>query len=271
MARSVIITGHTANDYMKELMLNCINSFKHYNFKVIVSDHIYHKEIFDATDIYVINESNPILTPKDYEKYNLNHVSHRIEHSIGYNTYTPYETFAAFSILELVKKGFEQVEEDKALIVNYDFILKKSIDELFEKNEEGVFFRYPYPNSFYSSVYILNKRLLSKLNDIKSIDDYAKNLKYLEWWMYDLYKDENVLIFDKDYKEYFDGDLYYRSGHLRYDPNFWELPDGKVLMKFGNQSFVYDKTNHYEYFQDKKKLVFNLDDLHFKWHKAFKI
>jgi len=171
MARSVVITGHTSNDYTKKLMLNCINSFKQQGFKVIVSDHIYHKEIFDITDVYVVNESNPILTPKDYETYNLNHVSHRIENSIGYNTYTPYETFAAYSILELVKKGFEYVEQDKALVINYDFVLKKPIEELFDRSEEGLFFRYPHPNSFYSSLYVINKRLLSKINDVNSIDD----------------------------------------------------------------------------------------------------
>lgn len=268
---TVVITGHTVTEYMKELMLNCIKSFKEHNFEVIVSDHIYHKEILNATDVYVINESNPILTPKDYERYSLNHTSHRIEKHIGYNTYTPYETFAAYSILELVKKGFEHVKTDKALVVNYDFKLIQPLDSLFELPEEGVFFRYPYPNSFYSSVYIINKRLLSKLDNTNSIDDYAKNLKYLEWWMYDLYKDENIKIFDTDYRQYLQGDFYYRSGNLRYDPNFWELPDGRVMMKVDDEAFEFDKRNQYEYHKNGKKVIFNLDDLHWKWHKARKM
>lgn len=265
---TVLITGHSANDRMRGLLLNCINSFKQNNFEVVVSDHFYHKDIFEAADVYVINESNPVLTPKDYERYNLYHVCPKHEHSLGYTTFTPYGTFASYAIIELVKKGFEQVKTDKALVINYDFIYKKPIDELFKRPEEGVFFRYPYPNSVYSSVYILNKRLVSKLDTINSIDDYAKNLKYMEPWMYDFYKDENVKIFDNDYREYFDGDYYYRAANLDNDTNFWLLPDGKVLMKVEDEAFEFDKRSQYEYHKNGKRVIFNLDELHFKWHTA---
>lgn len=40
--------------------------------------------------------------------------------------------------------------------------------------------------------------------------DYAKNLKYLEWLFYDLYQDKNITVLDKPPLEKFNHDLNYR-------------------------------------------------------------
>ena len=262
----VIILGHTNTDVQKKLMIECIESFQSFGFKTIVSDHFFVEEIFALSDVYVVNEDNPILTPKDYDRYGLFHASHNIHNVPGYETYTPYSTFAAYSILELIKKGFEQVESDKCLVVNYDFQIKRGIQDLINRPEDATFFRYSNYNAFHTNCFLANRNIMEKFNQFNSIDDYAENMKYMEWWMYDLLEGENIEIIDTHYSEYFKGDLYFRSSFLDYDKNFWLLPNGKVLMKFNDQVEELDKQYTYTVMENGKKVVFHLKEDHFKFH-----
>ena len=268
----VVIIGHTDDDKKKNLMIESIKSFKSKGHYVIVSDHIFNREVFEYCDQYVISEDNPIWTKKDYLRVGLNHTSHKINTIKKYNTFTPYGTFAAYSIIELIKKGYEKVEGGGALVVNYDFQLVKDIKFLYREDFDATFLRYSDYDAVYTSVFFIKDKLVNKLNDCNSLEDYAKNLKYLEWWFYDLYKDDNINIRTEHHSNWFKGDLYYRSNNLPYDFNIWKFEgEDKVLFRYNNIYEEHPVQDSYDFVIDGKKITYHLDDLHFKLHKASRI
>ena len=111
--------------------------------------------------------------------------------------FNPVNSFAAYSIIELIKSGYKYIKQDRALILNYDWHLTGDIDNYFKVDKDAVFFRYASDTSVYTAMFIMTKKLLKKLDQIKSIYDYAKNLVYLEWWFYDFYKTDNIEIFSR--------------------------------------------------------------------------
>jgi len=266
----VVIIGHTDDDYKKDLMIKSIESFKERGHWVIVSDHIFNKEVLNSCDQYVLSEDNPIWTKADYLNVGLNHTSHKITEK--YHTYTPYGTFAAYSIIELIKKGFEKVEGDKALVVNYDFQLVNDIKFFYDEPQEATFLKYSTHDAVYTSIFFMNKRLISKLDHCNSLKDYAKNLKYLEWWFYDLYKDENVKILEQHHSKWFNGDLYYRSSHLNYDFNIWKIHgEDRVVLKYDNTFEEHPVQDSYSFTINGKKVTYHLDNLHLRLHIAHRI
>ena len=269
MVRDCIVLAHTDDKNKKNILLKCIKNLKERDFRVIVCDHFFIKEALELADIFVYNEDNPILTPKDYEKYNLNHITPtKFEKYLVYN---PVNTFAAYSIIELIKSGYKYIEQDKVLVLNYDWHLTGNVDNYFEVDKDAIFFRYASDDSVYTAMFIMSKELLSKLDEIKSIDDYAKKLVYLEWWFYDFYKAYNIEIFQDVHLKEFNANLYSRTNEKQIDFNIYKIDEKTVLVKDGNKFNEYALHKNYEGFLGNKKLSINLSDDHFKYHIAQRI
>ena len=117
----------------------------------------------------------------------------------------------------------------------------------------------------------MTKKLLRKLEQINSIDDYAKNLVYLEWWFYDFYKTDNIEIFPDVHLAEFNANLYYRTDEKQIDFNIYKIDDNTVLVKDGDQFKEYTLHNKYEWYIGGKKLVVNLSKDHFNTHIAYRI
>ena len=137
--RDCIVLAHTDGLDKKQILIDCIKRLKEKDYRVIVVDHLFVREAFELADVFVHTHHNPILTQKDYKKYNLTHLTDTF---IGkYKLYNPLNTFAAYSIVELIKQGFNYVN-NKALILNYDWHLKGDLERYFELDTEAVFFNY---------------------------------------------------------------------------------------------------------------------------------
>ena len=269
MARDCIVLAHTDDENKKQILLKCIENLKAKNFRVIVCDHFFVKEAFEIADVFVYNQDNPILTPKDYEKFNLNHTTQtKFEKYLVFN---PVNSFAAYSIIELIKSGYKYIKQDRALILNYDWHLTGDIDNYFKVDKDAVFFRYASDTSVYTAMFIMTKKLLKKLDQIKSIYDYAKNLVYLEWWFYDFYKTDNIEIFPDIHLQQFNANLYYRTDEKQIDFNIYKIDDNTVLVKDGDDFKEYTLHKNYEWIIGDKKLAVNLSDDHFKNHIAYRI
>ena len=268
MVRDCIVLAHTDDENKKQILLKCIENLKAKNFRVIVCDHFYIKEAFELADVFIYNQENPILTPKDYEKYNLNHTTQtKFEKYLVFN---PVNTFAAYSIIELIKSAIKYVG-DKAMVLNYDWHLTGDVDHYFDVDKDAVFFKYADEKSVYTAMFIMTKNLLRKLEQIKSIDDYAKNLVYLEWWFYDFYKTDNIEIFPDVHLAEFNANLYYRTDEKQIDFNIYKIDDTTVLVKDGDEFKEYALHNNYKWWIGDKRLVINLSKDHFKNHIAYRI
>jgi len=268
MVKECIVLAHSEDAKTSKMLVDCIAALKKQGFRVIVTDHFINKEAYELADAYVYNYENPILRPEQYSQYNLNHITEKIVN--GYKVWNPVTTFAAYAIIELIKKGLEAVKSSKCLVLNYDWHIKGSIDNLFEYDTDGVFFKYADDKSYYTSIFLANKRLLSNLNEINSIDDYAKNLKYLEWFFYDLYQDKNITVLDKPPLEKFNHDLNYRVSNIKTNNKFYKTKENSVIYINGDKIDEYTLHNSYRLFDGDKELFVNLGEEYFKYHIATK-
>ena len=263
-----IVLAHTDSADKKNILLGCIEKLKKQNYRVVVVDHFFVREAFELADVFIHKYQNPILTPVDYKKYKLNHTTETIFK--GYKLYNPVNTFAAYSIVELIKEGFNYVD-NKALVLNYDWHLTGNLDRYFNINKEAVFFKYADNNSVYTAMFIMQKKLALKLNAFKTIDDYCKNLKYLEWWFYDLFEKDNIVILPDEHLKEFNANLYYRINEKQLDLNFYLLNQKEVLLKNGEDLSIYTKHYKYKIKINENTLVVNLNEDHFDFHYAVKL
>lgn len=265
MNRECVVLAHT-NDESKEVMLlDCIKSLKKFDFKVIVVDHFFVKSACDICDVFIVEGDNPVLTPESYADYGLYHVT--VNSLNGYRFTQTINTFAAFSIIELIKAGFKYVT-DKALVINYDFELKKDVDQFLESKHDGDFLRYVRDDSLYSSAFFANKRLISLLDTVKSIEDYSKNMKYLEWYFYDLFRDKNISIIDGSIHDFFLPNKFYRSKENYKEVGVFELNKSEVVIKNNDKTIVQEKADFYEIKVDSTIVVIRPSDNHYKYNKA---
>lgn len=268
MVKECIVLAHSEDAKTSKMLVDCVAALKKQNYRVIVSDHLYNQEAYDLADVFVQSYENPILRPDQYSKYNLNHISAvRIK---DYQVYNPVTTFAAYAIIELIKAAVDYITTDKVLILNYDWHIKDNIEKYFNIEADGVFFKYADDKSYYTSIFLANRELLSHLNDINSIDDYAKNLKYLEWYFYDLYQDKNIEVLDSPPLEKFNHDLNYRVSNLKTEKKFYKIDDNNVIYISGDKITVYPMQDTYVLDQDNKKYVVKLSKEYFKYHIAVK-
>ena len=262
-----LITAHSDNPTRIDLLLKCIESIKKFGYKAIVVDHYFNYEAFQLSDGYVWIEDNEIITPKDWHKYNLYHACHSPYEK--YDTYTPYGSFAPYAILNQFKKGYQLVEGEGVFSIHYDFQLKNDVGELIKQypQRDGIFFKYPADNySLFSSCFYLKKSLWKKFERFNSIDQYMKEInKYMEWYFYDDFKNENVELLDAHPRDYFIHDLYYRSSYLNFTCNLY-ASEQEVLFNFNNTFELLNKSDDYYLHKENKKLNIHLSKDHFKYH-----
>ena len=262
-----LITAHSDNPTRLKLLIECIKSIKQFGYKVIVVDHYFNHEPFELSDGFVWVEDNPVATPETWHEYNLYHVN-QSEYK-DYHTFTPYNCFAAYAIIDQFNKGYKLVEGEGVFSVHYDFQLKKDVRDLIEKykHRDGIFFKYPSDDiSLFSSCFYLKKELWQKFERIKSLKQYMIQInKYMEWYFYSEFNDDNVEMLPIHPQEYFITDLYYRSTYLNYSCNFYYNQD-KVLFNFNNEFEILDKKSEYFLYKNDKKLNVYLKDDHFKFH-----
>lgn len=268
MVKECIVLGHSEDAKASKMLVDCVAALKQQNYRVIVSDHLYNKEAYDVADVFVQSYENPILRPDQYSKYNLRHIaSKKIK---NYQIWNPVTTFAAYAIIEMIKAAVDYVTTDKVLILNYDWHIKENIDEYFSIDADGVFFKYADDKSYYTSIFLANRALLSHLNEINSIDDYAKNLKYLEWYFYDLYQDKNIKVLDRPPFEKFNHNLNYRVENIKRDNKFYKIDENSVIYINGDEITEYPMQDTYVLEQENKKYVVKLSEEYFKYHIAVK-
>lgn len=268
MVKECLVLAHSEDAKTSKMLVDCVDALKKQGFRVIVSDHFLNEDAFKLADAYVHNYENPILRPEQYSQYNLNHITEKIVN--GYRVWNPVTTFAAYAIIELIKSGFEAVRSDKCLVLNYDWHIKGNIDSYFEYDTDGVFFKYADDKSYYTSIFIANRSLLSNLNEINSIEDYAKNLKYLEWLFYDLYNDKNITVLDSPPLEKFNHDLNYRVSNLKINRKFYKTSENSVIYIDGNNVTEYPLQNNYRLKEGNKEYIVNLGEEYFKYQIASK-
>lgn len=269
MVKECLVLAHSDSKKASKTLVDCVTLLKNKGYRVVVSNHFFNKEAYEIADAFVYNYNNPILTPSEYKKYNLNHITHKdID---GYRLYNPISSFAAYAIIELIKSGFEAITTEKCLVLNYDWHIKEDIDEYYNIKKDGVFFRYADNKSFYTSIFIMNKKLLTELSPIKSIDDYAKNLKYLEWFFYDLYNKKNIAIIDQAPLDRFDDNLYYRVSEINIDKKFYKISDGTVIYVDGDKTQEYTERKQYKLIEGNKTYIANLGEDYFTHHIAVKL
>jgi len=266
MVKECIVLAHSEDAKTSKMLVDCVIALKKQGFRVIVTDHYINNEAFDLADAYVYNYENPILRPEQYSQFNLNHVTDK--KIKGYKLWNPVSTFAAYAIIEMIKAGFEASTTGKCLVLNYDWHIKENIDEYFKYDTDGVFFKYADNKSYYTSIFIANTNVLRHLNNINSINDYAKNLKYLEWFFYDLYKNENITVLDKPPFERFNHNLNYRVSDIKADKKFYKLGKDKAIFVDGNKVETYSLHNKYRIYKGDKELLYNLGEDYFKYHIA---
>lgn len=262
-----LITAHSDNPTRLNLLLQCIESIKRFGYKAIVVDHFFNYEAFKEADGFVWVEDNAIVKPQEWSKYDLYHVCQTNYEKV--DTFTPYDSFAPFAIIDQFNKGYRLVEGDGVFSIHYDWQLNKDVKELVEKypNREGIFFKYPPDNmSLFSSCFYLKKSLWKKFERIQSLDQYMHEIKkYMEWFFYDEFKDENVEILRSHPNEYFINDLYYRSSYLNFKCNLYGLDD-EVIFNFNNSFETLDKKLDYYFVKEDKPLNIHLHKDHFKFH-----
>ena len=268
MVKECIVLAHSEDAKTSKMLVDCVIALKKQDFRVIVTDHFINNEAFDLADAYVYNYENPILIPEQYSQFNLNHITHK--QIQGYKLWNPVSTFAAYAIIEMIKAGFEASSTGKCLVLNYDWHIKGNIDEYFEYDTDAVFFKYADNVSYYTSIFIANKNVLRHLYDINSINDYAKNLKYLEWFFYDLYNDKNITVLDKPPFERFNHNLNYRVANISIDKKFYKLGKNEAIFVDGDKVDIYTLHNKYNIYKDGKQLLYNLGEDYFKYHIAEK-
>lgn len=100
--------------------------------------------------------------------------------------------------------------------------------------------------------------------------DYAKNLKYLEWLFYDLYQDKNITVLDKPPLEKFNHDLNYRVSNIKTNNKFYKTGENSVIYINGDKIDEYTLHNSYRLFDGDKELFVNLGEEYFKYHTATK-
>tara|TARA_R100000742_G_C4279542_1_gene104410 strand:- start:1983 stop:2804 length:822 start_codon:yes stop_codon:yes gene_type:complete len=262
-----LITAHSNNKTRLDLLIDCIKSIKKFGYKAIVVDHYFNHEAFDLADGFVWVEDNDIVTPAQWDKYNLFHASQTAYER--YDTFTPYDSFAPYAIINQFKKGYRLVEGEGVFSIHYDFLLKKDVAELINKypNRDGIFFKYPPDNmSLFSSCFYLKKSLWHKFERIKSLDHYMQEInKYMEWYFYQEFKEENVEILPLHPRDYFINDLYYRSNQLNLNCNLYALQD-EVLFNFKDSFEITEKKRDYYFQKENKPLNIHLSKDHFKYH-----
>ena len=269
MVKECLVLAHSDSERASKTLVNCVSSLKEKGYRVVVSDHFFNKDAYQIADAFVYNYDNPILKPSEYKKYNLNHTTHKdID---GYRLYSPVSSFAAYAIIELIKSGFDAITSKKCLVLNYDWHMKEDIDEYYNINKDGVFFKYADDKSFYTSIFVMNKELLRDLYQINSIDDYANNLKYLEWFFYDLYSKKNISIIDQVPSDRFDDNLYYRVSEINIDKKFYKVSDGKVIYVDGDKIQEYTEHKQYRLIEGDKTYIANLGEDYFTYHIAVKL
>lgn len=268
MVKECLVLAHSEDAKTSKMLVECVAALKEQGFRVIVSDHYVCEQAYKLADAYVYNYENPILRPEQYSKYNLNHITEKVID--GYKVWNPVTTFAAYAIIELIKAGIEATREDKFLVLNYDWHIKGNIDSYFEYDTDGVFFKYADNKSYYTSIFLANRSLLSNLNEINSIEDYAKNLKYLEWFFYDLYQDKNITVLDSPPLERFNHDLNYRVSNLKINRKFYKTGENSVIYIDKGKAEIYTLHNRYEIYDKDKRFIANLGDEYFKFHTATK-
>jgi len=268
MVRECLVLAHSEDDKTSGLLVECVKALKQQGFRVIVTDHFINEEAYELADAYVYNYENPILRPEQYSKYNLNHIT---EINVdGYRVWNPVTTFAAYAIIDMIKGAYDAIKTDKCLILNYDWQIKGNIDEYFNYDTDGVFFKYADDSSYYTSIFIANKKLLRELNAINSIEDYATNLKYLEWFIYDLYKDKNITVLDSPPLDRFNHDMNYRVSNVKTNKKFYKTDDNRAIFINDDKIEEYTLHNKYKIFDGDKELLFNLGEEYFKYHIAQK-
>tara|TARA_R110002051_G_scaffold247195_1_gene306786 strand:+ start:1465 stop:2286 length:822 start_codon:yes stop_codon:yes gene_type:complete len=262
-----LITAHSDNPTRLSLLLECIKSIKRFGYKAIVVDHYFNHEAFDLADGFVWIEDNDIVTPEHWHKYNLHHASQTIYPN--YDTYTPYGSFAPYAIINQFNKGHRLVEGEGVFSIHYDFQLNKDVAELIGKykHRDGIFFKYPPDNaSLFSSCFYLKKPLWQKFERIKSLDHYMLEInKYMEWYFYQEFKDENIEILNTHPRDYFVNDLYYRSSYLNLNCNLYACGE-EVLFNFKDSFEILEKKKDYYFEKENKKLNIHLNKDHFKYH-----
>jgi hypothetical protein len=241
MKRECVVLAHTNDDNKEAMLLDCIKSLKKYDFKVIVVDHFFIKSACDICDVFIVEGDNPVLTPESYADYGLYHVS--VNSLNEFKLIQTINTFAAFSIIELIKSGFKYVT-NKALVINYDFELKREVDQFLTLEYQGNFLRYVRDNSLYSSAFFATKQLISLLDDVKNIGDYSKNMKYLEWYFFDLFGNQNISIIDGSINDFFVSNKYYRSRENYKEVGVFELNKNEVVVKVNDETFVQQKAEY---------------------------
>jgi len=268
MVKECLVLTHTDSNKSIEDTLSCIRALKRKGYRVIVTDHFFNKDIFQLADVYVQSYDNPILKPEQYRANRINHVvPTEIE---DYTLYNPVSSFAAFAIIKLLQAGFKHVTTDRCLVLNYDWEMTQDIDRYYNTEKEAVFFRYADPKSVYTSIFILKKSLFYVINNIKTLDDYKKNMTYLEWRFYNMFKDQNVDFVDGVPIHCFIANKHYRISEKQTNYQFYALDDDNTLFVKDQEVKILPRKQSYTIKIKNKEFTANLSKEHFYSHYAIK-
>ena len=124
----VAITTHANTPEKKQILKECISELKSQKYDIILSSHIpVDDDIVNSVDYFILDSENPIVTFKDYDKYNVRPLFlwYKQEH-FSFNI--SFDLNHGYAVLKLIKNAASIAIANnykKIHVVDYDYLIQQ--------------------------------------------------------------------------------------------------------------------------------------------------